>query len=148
MLWLSRGGRGSRLYELTNLASKAALYFCGKISHYWFSSFLIVINSGIRRIVWLRNTKSHPLFRHLVARLGTLKKNGANQLKYFPPLSVFLTIGMRVLADGVFPEHWYYSRLKVPKICISYCLGDHIYRMDYGSLIPNMPNLWVAKMDS
>ena len=59
------GGRGSRLYELTDWRAKPALYFGGK---YRIIDFPLsnCINSGIRRIAVLTQYKAHSLIRHLV----------------------------------------------------------------------------------
>ncbi len=59
------GGRGSRLYELTDWRAKPAVYFGGK---YRIIDFPLsnCINSGIRRIGVLTQYKSHSLIRHLV----------------------------------------------------------------------------------
>ena len=59
------GGRGSRLYELTDWRAKPALYFGGK---YRIIDFPLsnCINSGIRRVGVLTQYKSHSLVRHLM----------------------------------------------------------------------------------
>ena len=58
------GGRGSRLYDLTNNRAKPAVYFGGKfrIIDFVLSNCL---NSGIRRIGVVTQYKSHSLLRHL-----------------------------------------------------------------------------------
>jgi len=55
------GGRGSRLYELTNWRAKPALYFGGKYRIIDFP-----FNSGIRRMGVLTQYKAHSLIQHLV----------------------------------------------------------------------------------
>ena len=52
------GGRGSRLFELTNWRAKPALYFGGK---YRIIDFPLsnCINSGVRRVGVLTQYKSH-----------------------------------------------------------------------------------------
>jgi glucose-1-phosphate adenylyltransferase len=59
------GGRGSRLYELTNWRAKPALYFGGK---YRIIDFPMsnCVNSGIRKIGVLTQYKAHSLIRHLM----------------------------------------------------------------------------------
>ena len=58
------GGRGSRLFELTDNRAKPAVYFGGK---YRIVDFAMsnCVNSGIRRIGVVTQYKSHSLLRHL-----------------------------------------------------------------------------------
>src|SRR3546814_20734613 len=58
------GGRGSRLFELTDNRAKPAVYFGGKFR---IVDFVLsnCINSGLRRIGVLTQYKSHSLLRHL-----------------------------------------------------------------------------------
>ena len=72
------GGRGSRLFELTDWRAKPALYFGGKFRIIDFP-LSNCINSGIKRIGVVTQYKSHSLIRHLVRGWGTLKKNWVNQ---------------------------------------------------------------------
>src|SRR5512137_1781328 len=58
------GGRGSRLYELTDRRAKPAVYFGGKFRIVDFAMSNCV-NSGIRRIGVVTQYKSHSLLRHL-----------------------------------------------------------------------------------
>src|SRR5664279_5747960 len=66
------GGRGSRLYELTDRRAKPAVYFGGK---YRIVDFAMsnCVNSGIRRIGILTQYKSHSLLRHLQRGWGFLR---------------------------------------------------------------------------
>ena len=59
------GGRGSRLYELTDWRAKPAAPFGGKFRIIDFP-LSNCINSGIRRIGVLTQYKAHSLIRHLV----------------------------------------------------------------------------------
>ena len=59
------GGRGSRLYELTDWRAKPAVPFGGKFRIIDFP-LSNCINSGIRRIGVLTQYKAHSLIRHLV----------------------------------------------------------------------------------
>jgi ADP-glucose pyrophosphorylase len=60
------GGRGSRLYELTDWRAKPAVSFGGKFRLIDFP-LSNCVNSGIRRIGVLTQYKAHSLIRHLVA---------------------------------------------------------------------------------
>ena len=66
------GGRGSRLYELTDRRAKPAVYFGGK---YRIVDFAMsnCVNSGIRRIGVLTQYKSHSLLRHIQRGWGFLR---------------------------------------------------------------------------
>ena len=58
------GGRGSRLFDLTDRRAKPAVYFGGKFRIIDFA-LSNCLNSGIRRIGVLTQYKSHSLLRHL-----------------------------------------------------------------------------------
>jgi len=64
MAFVLAGGRGSRLYELTDRRAKPAMYFAGKsrIVDFPLSN---AVNSGIRRIGVATQYKAHSLIRHL-----------------------------------------------------------------------------------
>lgn len=66
------GGRGSRLFELTDRRAKPAVYFGGK---YRIVDFAMsnCVNLGIRRIGVLTQYKSHSLLRHLQRGWGFLR---------------------------------------------------------------------------
>ena len=59
------GGRGSRLYELTETRAKPAVYFGGKFRIIDFP-LSNCVNSGIRRIGVVTQYKAHSLIRHLM----------------------------------------------------------------------------------
>ncbi len=64
MAFVLAGGRGSRLYELTDRRAKPAMFFGGKsrIIDFALSN---AANSGIRRIGVATQYKAHSLIRHL-----------------------------------------------------------------------------------
>ena len=64
MAFVLAGGRGSRLFELTDTRAKPAMYFGGKsrIIDFALSN---AVNSGIRRIGVATQYKAHSLIRHL-----------------------------------------------------------------------------------
>ena len=59
------GGRGSRLYELTDWRAKPGVYFGGKLRIIDFP-LSNCINSGVRRIGVATQYKAHSLIRHVV----------------------------------------------------------------------------------
>ena len=64
MAYVLAGGRGSRLYELTDRRAKPAVYFGGKTRIIDFA-LSNALNSGIRRIGVATQYKAHSLIRHL-----------------------------------------------------------------------------------
>ncbi|MFY7907276.1 MAG: sugar phosphate nucleotidyltransferase, partial [Burkholderiaceae bacterium] len=58
------GGRGTRLYNLTDRRVKPAVYFGGKFRIIDFA-LSNCMNSGVRRIGVITQYKSHSLLRHL-----------------------------------------------------------------------------------
>ena len=64
MAYVLAGGRGTRLYELTDSRAKPAVHFGGKsrIIDFALSNAL---NSGIRRIAVATQYNAHSLIRHL-----------------------------------------------------------------------------------
>ena len=64
MAYVLAGGRGTRLYDLTDRRAKPAVYFGGKsrIIDFALSNAL---NSGIRRISVATQYQAHSLIRHL-----------------------------------------------------------------------------------
>jgi glucose-1-phosphate adenylyltransferase len=67
------GGKGSRLYELTDWRAKPATYFGGKFRIIDFP-LSNCINSGIRRVGVATQYKSHSLIRHINRAWGHFKK--------------------------------------------------------------------------
>jgi glucose-1-phosphate adenylyltransferase len=127
------GGRGSRLYELTDWRAKPAVPFGGKFRIIDFP-LSNCINSGIRRIGVLTQYKAHSLIRHLVR--GWTRFHGE--------LDEFVEILPASQRAG--SEDWYmgtadavYQNIDIMRTHKSeYVLilsGDHIYKMDYGDML-------------
>ncbi|MDE5037624.1 sugar phosphate nucleotidyltransferase, partial [Francisella tularensis] len=66
------GGRGARLYNLTDTRAKPAVYFGGKFRIIDFA-LSNCLNYGIRRIGVVTQYKSHSLLRHLQRGGGCLR---------------------------------------------------------------------------
>src|SRR3954454_16420421 len=64
MAFVLAGGRGSRLFELTDNRAKPAVYF-GGVSRIIDFALSNAINSGIRRIGVATQYKAHSLIRHM-----------------------------------------------------------------------------------
>jgi glucose-1-phosphate adenylyltransferase len=126
------GGRGSRLYELTNWRAKPALYFGGKFRIIDFP-LSNCINSGIRNVGVVTQYKSHSLIRHLVRGWGHFKKELGESVEILPASQRFSDNWYEGTADAVF-QNIDIIRDELPKFVLVLS-GDHIYRMDYGNLL-------------
>lgn len=127
------GGRGSRLHALTENCAKPAVHFGGKfrIIDFVLSNCL---NSGVHRIGVLTQYKSHSLLRHLQHGWSFLR----NEFNEF--------IDLLPAQQRVDEEAWYrgtadavYQNLDILRdhrpAYILVLAGDHVYKMDYASLI-------------
>lgn len=126
------GGRGSRLYELTNWRAKPALYFGGKFRIIDFP-LSNCINSGIRNIGVLTQYKSHSLIRHLVRGWGHFKKELGESVEILPASQRFSEDWYQGTADAVY-QNIDIIRDELPKY-VMILSGDHIYKMDYGPML-------------
>ncbi|WP_375749327.1 glucose-1-phosphate adenylyltransferase [Vibrio sp. HN007] len=126
------GGRGSRLHELTQWRAKPAVYFGGK---YRIIDFPLsnCFNSGVCRVGVATQYKSHSLIRHINRGWGHFRAD----------LSEFVEILPASQRHG---DDWYAGTADavrqnldiIRKTGAKYVLilsGDHVYRMDYGTLI-------------
>jgi len=129
MAYVLAGGRGSRLYELTDRRAKPAVYFGGKTRIIDFA-LSNALNSGIRRIGVATQYKAHSLIRHLQRGWNFLRPERNESFDILPASQrVSVTQWYDGTADAVFqnidiieaygPEH------------MVILAGDHIYKMDY-----------------
>ena len=132
------GGRGSRLYQLTDKRAKPAVYFGGK---YRIIDFALsnCLNSGISRIGVVTQYKSHSLLRHFTTWLEFLR----GELNEF--------IDLLPAQQRVDEEHWYrgtadavYQNIDIlhsydPEYIVVLA-GDHIYKMDYSIMLQDHVN--------
>lgn len=126
------GGRGSRLFELTNWRAKPALYFGGKFRIIDFP-LSNCVNSGIRNIGVLTQYKSHSLIRHLVRGWGHFKKELGESVEILPASQRFSEEWYQGTADAVY-QNIDIIRDELPKY-VMVLSGDHIYRQDYGHIL-------------
>jgi len=132
LTFILAGGQGSRLFPLTAERSKPAVPFGGK---YRIIDFTLTncLHSGLRRVLVLTQYKSHSLNKHL--------RDGWSIFN--PELGEFITPVPAQMNHG---QHWYKGTADA--ICqnlnllersdAEYTLilsGDHIYRMDYDSIL-------------
>ncbi len=126
------GGRGSRLYELTDWRAKPAVYFGGKLRIIDFP-LSNCINSGVRRIGVATQYKAHSLIRHLVHGWTGYQ---ASQREFIEILPASQRVGDEWYlgtADAVF-QNLDIIRTHQPRFVLILS-GDHVYKMDYGPLI-------------
>jgi glucose-1-phosphate adenylyltransferase len=126
------GGRGSRLYELTNWRAKPALYFGGK---YRIIDFPLsnCVNSGIRQIGVLTQYKAHSLIRHLVRGWSHFKKEFGEYVEVLPASQRHSDDWYQGTADAVY-QNLDIIRSERPDFVLILS-GDHVYKMDYGPML-------------
>lgn len=127
------GGRGSRLHALTENCAKPAVYFGGKfrIIDFVLSNCL---NSDVHRIGVLTQYKSHSLLRHIQHGWSFLRNEVNEFIDLLPAQQrVDEEFWYRGTADAVF-QNLDILREHDPKY-ILILAGDHIYKMNYASLI-------------
>ncbi|WP_298836968.1 glucose-1-phosphate adenylyltransferase [uncultured Roseobacter sp.] len=133
MAFVLAGGRGSRLYELTDIRAKPAMYFGGKsrIIDFPLSN---AVNSGIRRIGVATQYKAHSLIRHLQRGWSFFRAERNESLDILPA------------SQQMNNENWYKGTADAvaqnkdiiegygPKYIVILA-GDHIYKQDYSLMI-------------
>ena len=133
MAFVLAGGRGSRLYELTDRRAKPAMYFGGKsrIIDFPLSN---AVNSGIRRIGVATQYKAHSLIRHLQRGWSFFRAERNESLDILPA------------SQQMNDENWYKGTADAvaqnrdiiegygPKYIIILA-GDHIYKQDYSLMV-------------
>ncbi|MGB7240894.1 MAG: glucose-1-phosphate adenylyltransferase [Sulfitobacter sp.] len=133
MAFVLAGGRGSRLYELTDVRAKPAMYFGGKsrIIDFALSN---AVNSGIRRIGVATQYKAHSLIRHLQRGWSFFRAERNESLDILPA------------SQQLNNENWYKGTADAvtqnieiirgygPKYIVILA-GDHIYKQDYSLMV-------------
>jgi glucose-1-phosphate adenylyltransferase len=133
MAFVLAGGRGSRLYELTDIRAKPAMYFGGKsrIIDFPLSN---AVNSGIRRIGVATQYKAHSLIRHLQRGWSFFRAERNESLDILPASQQMDNDNWyRGTADAV-TQNIDIIRGYGPKY-ILILAGDHIYKQDYSIMI-------------
>ncbi|WP_028864339.1 glucose-1-phosphate adenylyltransferase [Psychromonas aquimarina] len=126
------GGRGSRLFELTDWRAKPAVYFGGKFRIIDFP-LSNCINSGIHHIGIATQYKSHSLIRHLNRGWGHLKAKLSGFVEILPASQRYSDDWYEGTADAVY-QNMDIIRSERPKY-ILILSGDHVYHMDYALLL-------------
>lgn len=126
------GGRGSRLKHLTDWRAKPAVPFGGKFRIIDFP-LSNCINSGIRRVGVLTQYKSHSLIRHIQKGWGFLRGEFNEFVEILPAQQRINDTWYVGTADAVY-QNLDIIRTHNPQYVLILA-GDHIYKMDYGSMI-------------
>ena len=126
------GGRGSRLYELTDWRAKPAVHFGGKFRIIDFP-LSNCINSDIRRIGVLTQYKAHSLIRHLVHGWSHFKSELNEFVEVLPASQRAGSDWYLGTADAIY-QNLDIIRAYWPDYVLVLS-GDHIYKMDYGTML-------------
>lgn len=126
------GGRGSRLYELTDWRAKPALYFGGKFRIIDFP-LSNCVNSGIRRVGVLTQYKAHSLIRHIQVGWSHFKRELGEYVEVLPASQRNSPNWYQGTADALY-QNVDIIRAANPKY-VMVLSGDHIYQMDYGNIL-------------
>ncbi|WP_149535508.1 glucose-1-phosphate adenylyltransferase [Siccirubricoccus phaeus] len=133
MAFVLAGGRGSRLMELTDRRAKPAVFFGGKsrIIDFALSN---AINSGIRRVAVATQYKAHSLIRHLQRGWNFLRPERNESFDILPASQrVSEHAWYQGTADAVFQNIDIIEDLAPRHIVL--LAGDHIYKMDYETML-------------
>src|SRR6187455_319402 len=129
MAYVLAGGRGSRLYELTDRRAKPAVYFGGKTRIIDFA-LSNALNSGIRRIGVATQYKAHSLIRHLQRGWDFFRPERNESFDILPASQrVSETQWYEGTADAVYQNIDIIESHNARFIVV--LAGDHIYKMDY-----------------
>ena len=129
------GGRGSRLFELTDRRAKPAVYFGGK---YRIVDFAMsnCVHSGIRRIGVLTQYKSHSLLRHLQRGWGFLRGETNEFVDLLPAQQrINEESWYRGTADAVYQNIDILSTHNPAPEYVVILAGDHVYKMNYAEML-------------
>ena len=126
------GGRGSRLAHLTEWRAKPAVPFGGKFRIIDFP-LSNCVNSGIRRIGVITQYKAHSLIRHIQQGWGFLRGEFGEYVELLPAQQRVDAKWYAGTADAVY-QNLDIIRLHDPEYVLILA-GDHIYKMDYGTMI-------------
>ncbi|HEY7307935.1 MAG TPA: glucose-1-phosphate adenylyltransferase [Gemmataceae bacterium] len=126
------GGKGTRLEPLTRDRAKPAVPFGGlyRIIDFTLSN---CINSGLRRILVLTQYKARSLSRHISAGWNFLPRELDEYIEVLPPQQRIDENWYKGTADAIYQNIYTIERANPRYVVI--LAGDHIYKMDYGSMI-------------
>ncbi|RJO66895.1 MAG: glucose-1-phosphate adenylyltransferase [Myxococcales bacterium] len=126
------GGRGERLYPLTQPRSKPSVPFGGmyRIIDFTLSN---CINSGFRRIYLLTQYKSQSLDEHIRKGWNIFSAELGEFIYAVPPQQRYRDRWYAGTADAIFQNFNLLDKHKPDQVVI--LSGDHLYKMDYSKLM-------------
>ena len=126
------GGRGSRLKHLTKWRAKPSVPFGGKFRIIDFP-LSNCINSGIRQVGVLTQYKAHSLILHIQRGWSFLRGEFGEFVELWPAQQRIENSWYTGTADAVYQNLDIIRNHNADYVLI--LAGDHIYRMDYGTMI-------------
>ena len=125
------GGKGERLFPLTQHRAKPAVPFGGK---YRIIDFTLsnCLNSGLRQIAVLIQYKSHSLDRHIRVGWSLLSPDLGEFIYPVPPQQRISEDWYKGTADAVYQNLFLLDSEKPEYLLI--LAGDHIYKMNYADM--------------
>ena len=131
-VFLLAGGKGERLYPLTQERAKPAVPFGGK---YRVIDFTLsnCVNSGFRKIAVATQYKSSSLNRHLALGWSFLSSGLGEYVTDLPPQQRYGEKWYSGTADAVYQNLYFVEREKPKYVMV--LSGDHIYKMDYKKML-------------
>ena len=126
------GGRGSRLYNLTDWRAKPAVPFGGKFR---IIDFVLsnCVNSGIRRIGVATQYKSHSLIQHIQRGWSFLNGKFGEFIDVLPAQQWVQESWYQGTADAVYQNLDILRGTNPDYVLV--LAGDHVYKMDYGKML-------------
>lgn len=128
------GGRGSRLYELTDKRAKPAVYFGGsrRIIDFALSN---CINSNLLKVGVITQYAAHSLLRHLQRGWSFLPYERNQYIDMLPARQqIDENTWYRGTADAVYQNMEIMKSHYRPKYVVILA-GDHIYKMNYNKML-------------
>ncbi|MGZ8386590.1 MAG: sugar phosphate nucleotidyltransferase, partial [Nitrospira sp.] len=125
------GGKGERLFPLTDHRAKPAVPFGGK---YRIIDFTLsnCLNSGLRKIAVLIQYKSHSLDRHIRTGWNILNAELGEYIASVPPQQRISEDWYRGTADAVY-QNMFLIDGEDPEFLLILA-GDHVYKMNYAEM--------------
>ena len=126
------GGRGSRLYELTDWRAKPGVPFGGKFRIIDFPMSNCV-NSDIRRIAVVTQYKAHSLIRHLIRGWSSFQAELGEFMEILPASQRVGEEWYSGTADAIYQNIFLLQQERPDLVVV--LSGDHIYKSDYRKMI-------------
>jgi glucose-1-phosphate adenylyltransferase len=126
------GGRGTRLYNLTDWRAKPSVPFGGKFRIIDFT-LSNCVNSGIRRIGICTQYRARSLIRHVQRGWSFLEGRFGEFVELLPAQQQEQADWYKGTADAVYQNLDLITRYDPKHVVV--LAGDHIYKMDYSKML-------------